>query len=136
MTVGEKVADLRKKENLSQKEFANKIEVATGTVAEWESNETIPTITDLTKICEKFSISGDYFIKNDTTLNSQIEDKKDKNGSAQPPSKKPSRKTITYFAISILVLILIVLVSCIAFSPRITAIKNFKTEIQTISIKN
>ena len=62
MTLGEKIIELRNKENLSQKDLAIKLNVLTGTIAEWESNESTPSISDISKLSSAFSVTIDSLI--------------------------------------------------------------------------
>lgn len=62
MNVGEKIKALRKKENLSQEEFAEKLNVSRSAVAKWESNNGIPEIGNLKMLSEFFSVSIDSLL--------------------------------------------------------------------------
>lgn len=65
MTIGEKIKSLRKKENLSQEAFAEKLNVSRSAVAKWESDNGVPDIGNLKMISEFFSVSIDALL-NDT----------------------------------------------------------------------
>jgi DNA-binding XRE family transcriptional regulator len=44
MNLGKKIIELRKKENMSQEELAEKIDVTRQTISKWELEETSPDI--------------------------------------------------------------------------------------------
>lgn len=64
MDLGNRIANLRKKNNLSQEELADKIGVTRQTISKWELNNTTPDIMQAKKISEVFSISLDELTNN------------------------------------------------------------------------
>lgn len=64
MMIGEKIKALRKRENLSQEEFAEKLNVSRSAVAKWESNNGVPEVSNLKLISDFFSISIDSLLNN------------------------------------------------------------------------
>lgn len=63
--IGEKLKILRKKNNLTQNELAEKLGVSTGAVGLWELNKREPDLEMLVKISEIFKVSTDYLIKDE-----------------------------------------------------------------------
>ncbi len=63
MTLGQKIQSLRESQMLSQKDFAIKTGVTTGTVAEWESDEVVPDLTSVYKISKALSVSSDALLE-------------------------------------------------------------------------
>lgn len=59
---GKRIRDLRKENNLTQKELANLIKVDFRTVSFWETERFEPNIEQLIKLCDVFSVSADYII--------------------------------------------------------------------------
>lgn len=59
MNLGEKIIELRKKENLTQEKLAEKIGISRQTLFNWENNSTSPDINQAKKISEIFKISLD-----------------------------------------------------------------------------
>lgn len=59
-----KLKELRKKNGITQIEFARKMNVANGTVGNWESGTREPDFDMLTKIAEFFGVSVDYLLSN------------------------------------------------------------------------
>lgn len=62
MNVGEKIQLLRKKEGMSQEELGQKLLVSRQTVSLWETGQTFPTIDNLLRLKEIFSVSVDELI--------------------------------------------------------------------------
>lgn len=65
MNLGEKIFSLRKKNNLSQEELAEKVGVTRQTISKWELEETTPDINQAKKLSELFNISLDELTNND-----------------------------------------------------------------------
>lgn len=66
-----KIREIRKNENLTQEQFAEKIFVSRNAVAKWESNRGYPDIQNLITISDVYGISLDEF-KNDQKLKNKI----------------------------------------------------------------
>ena len=64
MTVGEKIQFYRKKTGLSQEELGQKMSVSRQTVSLWEMNKTLPTVDNLIRLKEIFSVSIDEILNN------------------------------------------------------------------------
>ena len=73
MNLGKKIAELRKKNNLSQEELADKVGVARQTISKWETGDTTPDINQVKIISKIFNISIDELVDND--INSVIVEK-------------------------------------------------------------
>ena len=65
MEIGNKILELRKKENLSQEQLAEKMNVTRQTISKWELNETTPDIKQAKKLSKIFKISLDELTDND-----------------------------------------------------------------------
>ena len=63
MDLNEKLFELRKKNNWSQEELAEKLDVSRQTVSKWESSKSIPELDKLVKLSEIYGISLDELIK-------------------------------------------------------------------------
>lgn len=68
----EKIKEIRKNQNLTQDQFAEKIFVSRNAVAKWESNRGYPDIQNLITISDIFGISLDDLMKNDKKLKKKI----------------------------------------------------------------
>lgn len=73
MNLGNKIMTLRKKNNMSQEELAEKVGVTRQTISKWELEETSPDITQAKTLSNIFKVSLDELVSND--LNSIIVEK-------------------------------------------------------------
>lgn len=65
MNIGNKLMELRKKQNLSQEELAEKVGVARQTISKWELGETSPDIKQAKDLSIIFNVSLDELVDND-----------------------------------------------------------------------
>ena len=65
MEIGSKIQQLRKQNNLSQEELAEKLDVARQTISKWELGETSPDLAQAKKLSQIFQISLDELTNND-----------------------------------------------------------------------
>ena len=65
--VGEFIKELRKKNNLTQEQFAKKYRVTYQAVSKWENGNNLPDVTLLQKISNDFNVSMDDLLKGQTT---------------------------------------------------------------------
>lgn len=59
---GEKLKELRKEFNITQKQLAELLCQAQSTIVYWEKNEQEPVISSLKKLCQIFNVTSDYLI--------------------------------------------------------------------------
>ena len=59
----EKLYTLRKKNNLSQEQLAEKLGVSRQAISKWESGASLPEIENLIMLSECFNVSIDYLVK-------------------------------------------------------------------------
>ena len=67
MDLGKKILELRKKENFSQEQLAEKMNVTRQTISKWELNETTPDIKQAKELSRLFKVSLDELTDNDMT---------------------------------------------------------------------
>lgn len=65
MLFNEKLKLLRKENNLTQEELADKLNVSRQAITKWESAEGLPDIVNLNQISELFDVSLDELVKDD-----------------------------------------------------------------------
>ncbi len=63
MNIGEKIKNLRKSNNMSQEELAEKLCVSRQSISQWEQNSTQPTLDNLIAISKLFNVSLDEIVK-------------------------------------------------------------------------
>ena len=69
MDFGNQIKNIRKKENLTQEQFAIKLNVSRQAVSNWENNKNLPDIGMLILMSNVFKISLDELIKGDDHMN-------------------------------------------------------------------
>lgn len=62
MTTGQKIAECRKKKNLTQQNLAGVLGVSRQAVSRWESDLAFPETDHLTKMSKLFGVSADYLL--------------------------------------------------------------------------
>lgn len=75
--IAENLIKLRKEHNLTQNEFAEKLNYSDNTVSRWERGEMTPSIETLEQISKIFNIELEKFIKEDGLEEQKNEDKKE-----------------------------------------------------------
>ena len=73
MDFGSQIKDLRKTHNLTQEEFALKLNVTRQAISNWENNRNLPDIQILIEISNVFSISLDQLILGGNKMNNMTE---------------------------------------------------------------
>ena len=68
MDFGKKIQELRKKNNLSQEDLAEKLGVARQTISKWELGETSPDLKQSHELSKIFNISLDELTNNEKTI--------------------------------------------------------------------
>ena len=61
-TLGERIKELRKKNQLTQVDLAHKLNVTKGTVSTWETDSRKPNFETLDEMCELFNVGMDYLM--------------------------------------------------------------------------
>ena len=74
MTFGEKLAKLRKENNYTQEQLADKLDVSRQSVSKWESDVAYPETDKLIKLSKLFHCSIDYLLDNQTTEKATTEE--------------------------------------------------------------
>ena len=100
-TIGNRIRSLRKKQGLSQEEFADTIGVARQTISRWEKESDVPTIKSLELICSAFGLSMDYFLSAEGA-EFTITEGEEGGAAAEPAPKKSKKKKIIATVISVI----------------------------------
>lgn len=74
-SIGNKIAEARKKVNLSQAELAQQVSISPQAVSKWERGESLPDITTLNRLAEIFGVTLNYFSFNSQTEEHEIVNK-------------------------------------------------------------
>ena len=62
MTIGERIRQLREQRNMSQAEFARRLNVTRATASAWEQGVNLPTAGYLIDMARLFRVSSDYLL--------------------------------------------------------------------------
>lgn len=73
MTIGEKIKDLRKKNNITQEKLARYLNISCQAVSKWESNTAMPDISYVVPIANFFGVSNDTLFGLDSNIYSEEE---------------------------------------------------------------
>ena len=73
MDFGNQIKNIRKKESLTQEQFAIKLNVSRQAVSNWENNKNLPDIGMLILMSNIFKVSLDELIKGDDHMNNMTE---------------------------------------------------------------
>ena len=115
--LGQKIAQLRKQNNLSQKELAEKLCVSNKTISKWECGNGSPDFETMQKLANILSISLDDFSKAEKQSIKQ-EDKQSKQENVASNISKKKIAIISSIISSCIVLILTIFLLCYLFIPR------------------
>ena len=74
MSLGESIRNLRKQNNLSQEQLAEKLGVSRQSVSLWEKNATQPTIDSIITLSDIFGVTVDELLKSDTPVKTETTD--------------------------------------------------------------
>lgn len=64
MTLGERIAQLRKNKNMTQEDLAEELSVSRQTISSWENDGSLPSTDQFVKLAKCFDVSLDYLILN------------------------------------------------------------------------
>ncbi|MBO7319489.1 MAG: helix-turn-helix transcriptional regulator, partial [Clostridia bacterium] len=67
-SIGERIYDLRNRNNMSQGNLADKLDVSRQTISKWENNMCLPEAEKLLQLSEIFGVSIDYILKGKTIV--------------------------------------------------------------------
>lgn len=69
---GQKLIELRKKNDLSQEQLAHKVNVSRQTVSKWETDQSAPSPANIRALCEVFGVPLSYFLSEEPQEASEI----------------------------------------------------------------
>lgn len=71
MTLGKRIQELRKQNNFSQEQLAEKLEVSRQAISKWELDQSIPDTDKIIQLSFLFKVSTDYLLIEGFTISSQ-----------------------------------------------------------------
>lgn len=119
MTTGQKITELRKKNNITQEQLADLLSVSRQSVSKWESDLAYPETEKLISLSKIFQCSVDYLLKEEAQSSSDVQNIISPKEEKTPQQEESPKKTvinkrglpfsITSFAFAIISLILFVI---------------------------
>ena len=76
MTIGERIAEERKKKGMTQEDMAEKLNLSRQAISKWESGSSFPDTENLLKLSLLFSVSVDYLLKGESVEEKKEEEEK------------------------------------------------------------
>ena len=116
MNLGNKIAEIRKKNKMSQEYFAELFNVTRQTISSWENSKSYPDIETLVKLSDKFDISLDILLKEDKVMVKKLD--KERN------NYKKLKKILFIICFILILCGLVYGVDYIRFSNKYDAVKN------------
>lgn len=127
MELGNKILELRKKNNLSQEQLAEKMNVTRQTISKWELGETSPDIKQGKELSKIFNVSLDELVDN------QVKDVLVEKISNTEKLAGIIIKILKFAGIAFLVLLIIDIVALILFNVVRTEVTSSPAEEVTIN---
>lgn len=131
MTFGERLYELRNKNNLSQEELAEVLDVSRQSISKWENNKAYPEMTRLLFMSDYFDVSLDYLmrgIKKENNEEKVTADDADKNSNDKYKTKNillvwnnflsnlsPNQKTLFMLLYILIICSLVVLIVSVIY---------------------
>lgn len=113
MTTGEKIRQLRKKENMSQEQLANLLGLSRQAISRWETEDAIPETAVIIELSKLFSVTTDYLLKEESVYIPQ-----QKEGKTNPQSKAYNTNLIIGITgISVALITTIIVLAIAAVNP-------------------
>lgn len=73
MKLSEKIACLRRQQNWSQEELAERLDVSRQSVSKWESGASVPELDRIIQLCDLFGLTADELIRDSLDLGAPAE---------------------------------------------------------------
>ncbi len=132
MNLGNKITELRKKNNLSQEDVAEKVGVTRQTISKWELEETTPDIKQAKELSKIFNVSLDELTDND--VKNILVDKVSNTERLAGMIIKILKGIGIFFIVIIIFYIFLIIIGLIAFNKVKTETNQNIVEVQTQNI--
>lgn len=73
MELGKRITEIRKQNNMTQEDLAEKLHVTRQTISNWEHGKSYPDLESLVLISGQFDISVDMMLKEDSKMTNEID---------------------------------------------------------------
>lgn len=135
MTLGNKIQLLREEHSLSQKELASITGVTTGAIAEWEADESAPSLAELSRLSKALNVSSDVLL--DATIEAipsrTVISTQEPMPVVTPPKQRKRKGWLvgTAALCGILIAAVVILLSLGVFTPKPLAFSENTAAIET-----
>lgn len=122
--IGDKILELRKKNDLSQEKLAEKIDVTRQTISNWELNTTVPDLKQASELSKVFNVSLDELVGNnkEDILYDKVSKTEENSNLILKKISRLNTLSLVYFALFlIIVLVLWNLFCSVYFTNTISA---------------
>ena len=102
MTLGETIRDLRKQNNMSQEQLAEKLDVSRQSISLWEKDSTQPTIDNIITLSDIFGVTVDELLKSNEPLEKEEPSKANEEPAASDNSGNKKRFIIAALDVVVL----------------------------------
>jgi len=122
--IGDKILELRKKNDLSQEKLAEKIDVTRQTISNWELNTTVPDLKQASELAKVFNVSLDELVGNnkEDILYDKVSKTEENSNLILKKISRLNTLSLVYFALFlIIVLVLWNLFCSVYFTNTISA---------------
>lgn len=135
MALGNRIQSLREERNLSQKELASLVGVTTGIIAEWEADEAIPGLAELSRLSKALGVSSDVLLDatSESTVAISANPAQEKITNVLPIKKRKKIGWLIGGAVVLSVVIIAVLaIIFLPFSNNVAAIESADASVVTL----
>lgn len=132
MNLGNKITELRKKNNLSQEDVAEKVGVTRQTISKWELEETTPDIKQAKELSKIFNVSLDELTDND--VKNILVDKVSNTERLAGMIIKILKGIGIFFIVIIIFYIFLIIIGLVAFNKVKTETNQNIVEVQSQNI--
>lgn len=122
--IGDKILELRKRNDLSQEKLAEKIDVTRQTISNWELNTTVPDLKQASELAKVFNVSLDELVGNnkEDILYDKVSKTEENSNLILKKISRLNTLSLVYFALFlIIVLVLWNLFCSVYFTNTISA---------------
>ena len=92
MIIGNKIAEARKKINISQAQLAERLFISSQAVGKWERGESMPDIITFNRLAEILGVDLNYFSENFPTAATEPVNQTDGQGNQNQPADQGGEK--------------------------------------------
>lgn len=121
MTLGQRLIEFRKKENLSQEELAYKLNVTRQTISKWETDQSTPDFDKIVPLCKVFGITTDELFNGAKKETNDYEEKIDSSKIQENKKKRTIGLVISIFLYFLSIIWIMISIPVLMFDPIVAS---------------